>query len=67
MCGGAIIFSGLRSVVIGARRPAEDRSLGQYRIERLLELAGAADQVTIRTDVLTAESERFYAELSSPQ
>jgi tRNA(Arg) A34 adenosine deaminase TadA len=67
MCGGAIIFSGLRSVIIGARRPDEDRSLGQYRLERLLELAGAADQVTIRTDVLADESQQFYAELSSPR
>jgi hypothetical protein len=104
---GAIICSGLRSVIIGARRLAEDRSLGQHRFERLLELAGAADQVAIRTEQgagsgeqaagsrqrvglppaarpqayartvtraspaavtwLADESQRFYAELSSPQ
>jgi tRNA(Arg) A34 adenosine deaminase TadA len=60
MCCGAILFSGIGSVIIGARRSAADASLGQYRVERLLELVGHPDQFTIRWDVLAAEAQRFY-------
>ncbi|MBV9355861.1 MAG: nucleoside deaminase [Chloroflexi bacterium] len=65
MCCGAIMLSGIGSVIIGARRTAADAALGQYRVERLLELAGQPDRFSIRSDVLTAEAQRFYRTSSS--
>jgi tRNA(Arg) A34 adenosine deaminase TadA len=59
MCCGAIMLSGITSVIIGAR-PSADASIGQYSVERLLELAGRSHQFSIRSDVLSDEFQRFY-------
>ena len=56
MCCGAIIVSGIDTLVIGARpRPAENR-WGSYRVERLLEMAGCSDKVQVVDGVLESES-----------
>jgi tRNA(Arg) A34 adenosine deaminase TadA len=61
MCCGAIMLSGIGAVIIGAR-PSADASMGQYSVERLLELAGRPQQFSVRSDVLSDEFQRFYGE-----
>jgi tRNA(adenine34) deaminase len=63
MCCGAIMQSGIRTVVIGARPVDPARALGEYTVERLLELAGQRASYTIRRDVLTREALEFYERL----
>jgi tRNA(Arg) A34 adenosine deaminase TadA len=64
MCCGAIMLSGITEVIIGAR-PSADASIGQYSVERLLELAGRSQQFSIRSDVLPDEFQRFYGNRAS--
>jgi tRNA(adenine34) deaminase len=61
MCCGAIMQSGIRTVVIGAWPVTPARALGEYTVERLLELAGQRSSYTIRRDVLTREALDFYS------
>jgi tRNA(adenine34) deaminase len=63
MCCGAIIQSGIRTVVIGARR--SDTALGEYTVEKLLDLTGQMSSFTIRRDVLANEAQEFYARVSA--
>ena len=66
MCCGAIMVSGITSLIIGARRTADDDPpLGEYSVERLLDLAGRRHQFSIRSNVLAAECQRFYARASA--
>ena len=64
MCCGAIIVSGIRTVVIGAWPRTPARALGEYTVEKLLDLAGQRSSFTIRRDVLSAEALDFYARVS---
>jgi tRNA(adenine34) deaminase len=64
MCCGAIMRSGIRTVVIGAWPTNPARALGEYTVEKLLELAGQMSSYTIRRDVLTAEALAFYSRVS---
>lgn len=56
--------SGIRTVVIGAWPVTPARALGEYTVERLLELAGQRSSYTIRRDVLTREALDFYSHAS---
>ncbi len=62
MCCGAIMLTGIALVFIGARPSAAGASFGQYRVERLLELAGDPDRFSIRSGVLAQEFQSFYAD-----
>jgi tRNA(adenine34) deaminase len=61
MCCGAIMLSGITSLVIGARPAADDPWLGEYSVERLLDLAGRREQFSIDSSVLAEDCRRFYA------
>jgi tRNA(adenine34) deaminase len=61
MCCGAILVSGITSVVIGARPTLDASRLGTYSVEKLLDLAGRLADFTIHSDVLAEECKRFYA------
>lgn len=63
MCCGAIIQSGIRSVVIGAWPVDPARALGEYTFERLLDLAVQRSSYVVRRDVLTDQALDFYARL----
>jgi len=63
MCCGAIMQSGIRTVVIGASR--SDTALGEYTVEKLLDLTGQLSGFTIRRDVLADEAQAFYAGVSA--
>jgi tRNA(adenine34) deaminase len=65
MCCGAIIVSGLRVVVVGARPATPDAVLGEYTFERLLDMAGLRNAFEVRDDVLTSEARAFYARVSA--
>jgi len=65
MCCGAILISGIRSIVIGARGLPGEAPLGDNTIERLLELVGELGSYTIRADVLAEEARHFYAQTST--
>ena len=56
MCCGAIMACGICTVVIGARPTETHNVYGDYRMERLLELAGQADRVQIIDGILEGES-----------
>jgi tRNA(adenine34) deaminase len=64
MCCGAIMLSGIRALVIGARPVTPEAAIGNYTVERLLDLAGQRTQFEVRRDVLTDEALAFYARLS---
>jgi len=65
MCCGAIIVSGLRVVVVGARPATPEAVLGEYTLERLLDLAGLRNAFEVRDDVLASEAHAFYARASA--
>lgn len=66
MCAGATLYAGIGRIVIGARTDALKRYSGgkydlkDYRIERLVELAGSRLQVV--AGVLREEAEKVFAE-----
>ena len=52
MCCGAIMVSGISTVVLGARPVPSQRRYGEYTIERLIQLAGFGDKLQVVTDIL---------------
>ncbi len=55
MCCGAILASGIGTLVMGARHnPAESR-WGEYTVERLVDLTHSADRLAVVTGILTGE------------
>ncbi len=64
MCCGAMLASGIQEVVIGARRTLGEPPLGDYAVERLLEITGQRAGVTVRSDVLAEACREFYASLA---
>ncbi len=52
MCCGAIMASGISTVVMGARPDPSQRRYGDYTIERLIELAGFGDKLQVVTGIL---------------
>ena len=55
MCCGAILWSGITTIVLGARPVQGGRRFGQYTIEGMVSWLGWDDRVTIIDGILEAE------------
>ena len=55
MCCGALIVSGVSTLVMGARPVASENRYGTYTVETLLELSGWASKMEVVTGILPAE------------
>ena len=53
MCCGAILASGVNTLVMGARHDLTQSNWGAYTVETLLELTNRADQLIVITGILT--------------
>ena len=53
MCCGAILASGVHTLVMGARHDLAQSNWGAYTVETLLELTNRADQLIVITGILT--------------
>ena len=53
MCCGAILASGVRVLVMGARYDLKESRWGRYKVESLLDLTNSAGQLIVITGVLT--------------
>ena len=52
MCCGAILASGVHTLVMGARHDLAQSRWGAYTVEKLLELTNRADQLIVITGIL---------------
>ncbi len=59
MCGGAIMVSGVSTLVMGARNNPLDTRYGAYAVERLFELANWVDRIEVVTGVLIDECSKI--------
>jgi tRNA(adenine34) deaminase len=59
MCCGAIMLTGVSTLVMGARQPAGGGRFGSYSVDKVLALAGWNDRITIVDGVLTEECQRL--------
>ena len=55
MCCGAIMASGVTTLVMGARHDPSQSRWGAYTVEKLIEMAGWGDQVKVVTGILPRE------------
>jgi tRNA(adenine34) deaminase len=55
MCCGAILASGITTLVMGARHAQAESYWGDYTVEKLIELAKRSSQITVVTGILTQE------------
>ena len=55
MCCGALMVSGVSTLVMGARPDPADNRYGSYNVETLLELAGWEDRIQVVTGILPQE------------
>jgi tRNA(adenine34) deaminase len=55
MCCGAILASGIRTLVMGARPEPGQSRWGGYTVETLIDMTHSADQLTVITGILTQE------------
>ena len=55
MCCGAIMVSGIGTLIMGGRPEPSDRGWGEYSVERLIELAGRSGEIDVVTDVMVPE------------
>jgi len=55
MCCGAILASGVHTLVMGARHDLTQSNWGAYTVEKLLELTNKEGQLTVITDILVQE------------
>jgi tRNA(adenine34) deaminase len=55
MCCGAILASGITTLVMGGRPTPAERRWGDYAVERLIELSKRAHTIEVVTGVLTRE------------
>jgi tRNA(adenine34) deaminase len=53
MCCGAILASGISTLVMGARHDLAESRWGAYTVEKLIALAHRSDQITVVTGILT--------------
>lgn len=53
MCCGAILASGVHTLVMGARHDLARSNWGAYTVEKLLELTNCASQLIVITGILT--------------
>ena len=59
MCCGAIMLTGVSTLVMGARQPASGGRFGTYSVDKVLALANWGDCLTIVDGVLTVECLRL--------
>ena len=55
MCCGAILASGVHTLVMGVRHDLTQSNWGAYTVETLLELTNKENQLTVITGILTRE------------
>jgi tRNA(Arg) A34 adenosine deaminase TadA len=55
MCCGAILASGISTLVLGARPEAGQSRWGGYTVEILIDMTHSADRITVITGILTQE------------
>ena len=55
MCCGAIMASGIQTIVMGARINPADARYGDYALEKLIEMAGQTEQINVVTGIMIAE------------
>src|SRR5215475_6010749 len=55
MCCGAILASGISTLVMGGRPTAEERRWGEFTVERFVELAKRGDSLQVITGILPQE------------
>ena len=55
MCCGAILASGVHTLVMGARHDLTQSNWGAYTVEKLLDLTNSASQLIVVTGILTRE------------
>ena len=55
MCCGAILASGISTLVMGGRPTAAERRWGEFTVERFIELAKRHDSIQVVTGILTHE------------
>src|SRR5262245_10657603 len=55
MCFGAILMSGIKTLVIGGRRNPQDKTWGVYSPEKFVAAPFSANSITIIRDVLAEE------------
>ena len=55
MCCGAILASGINTLVMGGRPTAAERRWGEFSVERFVEWAKRGDSIQVVTGVLTQE------------
>jgi tRNA(adenine34) deaminase len=55
MCCGAILASGISTLVMGGRPTAAERRWGEFTVERFIELARRGDSIQVITGVLPQE------------
>ena len=67
MCLGAIMAAGVSRLVLGGRFSGRQGQYSGYSVERLIELAGFQDKLSLTTGVLHEESERFVGEWRAQQ
>jgi tRNA(adenine34) deaminase len=63
MCFGAVLVAGVSHLVIAARRVIGDPPLGDYTVERLLDLTSGGHALTITSGICGAEADAFYASI----
>ena len=61
MCCGAIMISGVSTLVMGGRSEGAARRWGDYSVESLLSLANVEDKLNVVTGVLTKECNDMIA------
>lgn len=59
MCLGAIMAANVSRLVLGGRFRGRGGQYSGYSVERLIDLAGFQDKLSLTTGVLNEESERF--------
>ena len=55
MCCGAILTSGVHTLIMGARHDLTQSNWGAYTVEKLLDLTNRASQLIVVTGILTRE------------
>ncbi len=55
MCCGAILASGISTLVMGGRPTPAERRWGDYTVERLIALSNRGDTIQVVTGILTQE------------
>ena len=62
MCCGAIMVSGIKTLVLGARHPTGQSRFRSYTVEKLIEMSGWGDRLQVVTGVLPQEGVQIRQE-----